>query len=174
MLDTAVAVARSLATTSTAALLALSADVTPPSDVCRVAVTCSGSVYTAPDDDTVPNQSESDSKDDDEYVDNDDDDNAVVVKGGVLTPLKHVAMTPPRLVVASLSPVIAQAISDEITDMGVSNILTKPLSPGSAWMGEILESLGTSDSQGERSWHVPYTFDHQETPSLPLPQHSCF
>jgi hypothetical protein len=34
--------------------------------------------------------------------------------------------------------------------MGVSDILVKPLSPGSAWMGEILESLGTSDSQGER------------------------
>jgi hypothetical protein len=34
--------------------------------------------------------------------------------------------------------------------MGVSDILAKPLSPGSAWMGEILESLGTSDSQGER------------------------
>jgi hypothetical protein len=132
MLDTAVAVARSLATTSDAALLAFSAHVTPPADGCRVAVTCSGLVYTAPDDDTVPIQSESDSKDDDEDVDDDDDDNDVVVQGGVLTPLKHVAMTPPRLVVASLSPVLAQALSDELTDMGVSDILAKPLSSGSA------------------------------------------
>jgi hypothetical protein len=150
MLDTAVAVARSLATTSDAALLAFSAHVTPPAAGCRVAVTCSGLVYTAPDDDTVPIQSESDSEDDDEDVDDNDDNNDVVVQGGVLTPLKHVAMTPPQLVVASLPPVLAQALSDELTDMGVSNILAKPLSPGSAWMGEILESLGTSDSQGER------------------------
>jgi hypothetical protein len=97
MLDTAVAVARSLATTSAAAFLAFSADVTPPAAGCRVAVTCSGSVYTAPDDDTVPIQSETDSEDDDEDVDDDDDDNDVVVQGGVLTPLKHVAMTPPQL-----------------------------------------------------------------------------
>jgi hypothetical protein len=132
MLDTAVDVARSLATTSTAALLALSANVTPSSAVCRVAVTCSGSVYTAPDDDIVPNQSELDSEDDDEDVDDDDDDNDLVLQGGVLTPLKHVAMTPPQLVFASLSPVLAQALSDKLTDMGASDILAKPLSPGSA------------------------------------------
>jgi hypothetical protein len=139
MLDKSVAVARSLATTSAAALLAISADVTLPAAGSRVAVTCSGSVYTAPDDDTVPIQSESDSEDDDGDVDDDDDDNDVVVQGGVLAPLKHVAMTSPRLVAASLSPVLAQALSYELTDMGVSNILAKPLSPGSAWMGEILE-----------------------------------
>jgi hypothetical protein len=149
MLGKSVDVARSLATTSAAALLAISADVTLPAAGSRVAVTCSGSVYTAPpDDDTVPIQSELDSEDDDEDVD--DDDNDVVVQGGVLTPLKHVAMAPPRLVVASLSPVLAQTLSAELTDMGVSDIFAKPLSPGSAWMGEILESLGTSDSQGER------------------------
>jgi hypothetical protein len=106
ILDTAVVVARSLATTSDAALLAFSADVTPPAAGFRVAVTCSGSVYTAPDDDTVPIQSESDSEYDDGDVDDDDDDNDVVVQVGVLTPLKQVAMTPPRLVVASLSPVL--------------------------------------------------------------------
>jgi hypothetical protein len=108
MLDTAVAVARSLATTSAAAWLSLPADVTPPAAACRVAVTGSGSVYTAPDDDTVPNhnESESDDDDDDEDVDDDDDEDAVV-QGGVLTPLKQVVMTLPRLVVASLSPVLA-------------------------------------------------------------------
>jgi hypothetical protein len=148
MLDTvvAVAVARSIATTSAAAFLSLSADVTPPAAVCRVAITGLGSVYTAPDDDTVPNHSESESDNDDEDVD--DDDNDVVVQGGVPKPLKQVDMAIPRLVVASLYPVLAQALSEEHTDMGVSDILAKPLSPGSAWMGEILESLGTSDSQG--------------------------
>jgi hypothetical protein len=150
MFDTAVDVARSFATTSAVALLSLSADVTPTADVCRVAVTGSGSVYTAPDDDTVPNQSESESDDDDEDVGDDDDDNDVVVQGGVLTLLNQVAMTILRLVVASLYPVLAQALSKELTDMGVSDILAKPLAPGSAWMGEILESLGTSDFQGDR------------------------
>jgi hypothetical protein len=143
MLDTAVAVARSLATTSASALLLLSADVTLPDAVCRVAVTGSGLDYTTPDDDTVPIQSESESNDD-------DDDKHVVVQGGVMTPPKQLAMKIPRLVVASIYPVIAQSLSEELTDMGVSDILAKPLSPGSAWMGEILESLGTSDSQGER------------------------
>jgi hypothetical protein len=91
---------------------------------------------------------ESDESDKD--VDDDDDDNDVVVQGGVLTPLKQAAMTLPLLVVASFSPALDQALSEELTDMGVSDILAKPVSPGSAWMGEILESIGTSDSKGER------------------------
>jgi hypothetical protein len=137
ILDTAVAVARSLATPSPATLLSLSANITPPAAVCRVAVTGSGSNYTAPDDETVPVQSELESNDEDEDVDDDDDDdddddNDVVMQGGVLTPLKQLVMTIPRLVVASLSPVLAQLLSEELTDMGVSDILVKPLSPGSA------------------------------------------
>jgi hypothetical protein len=38
--------------------------------------------------------------------------------------------------------------------MGGSDILAKPLSPGSAWMGEILESLGVSNAEGERLHNV--------------------
>jgi hypothetical protein len=145
MLDAAVVVdvSRSLASTAAAALLLLSANVTlTPADVCCVAVTGLGSDYTAPDDDTVPIHSKSENDDDEEDVDNDDKD--VAVQGGVMTPPTQLAMSITRLVVASLSPVLSHVLSQELTDMGVS--LAKPLSPGSAWIGEILESLGTSDA----------------------------
>jgi hypothetical protein len=41
-------------------------------------------------------------------------------------------MTIPWLAVASLSPALAQVLFEELTDMGVSDILAKLLSPGSA------------------------------------------
>jgi hypothetical protein len=148
MLDTAVDVTRLLAQTYAAVFLLLSADITPPAAVCRVAITGSSSDYTKRDDETTTIQSESKSYNGNEDVDDDDKD--VFVQGGVMKPPKQLAMVISQLAVASLSPVLAQALSQELTDMGVSDILAKHLSLDSTWMGEILESLGTSDSQ--RKW----------------------